>query len=418
MNVSSDEALDISRLSDDERALPRDAVGRYHKYGVSFLDLQPSDLELLRRWRNHPDIQQFMVFRDAITPEMQLRWYLSIDGDREAYSIVLFRGRRVGLTQLRNIDPVAGSAEGGLIIFRGEDQNGLLTYRAALAGMDWDFLERGLSSLWVTVLKTNSRARRLVRSLGYVLHDPDPAGDILRGVVTAAAYFRAAAPWREVIRAETEAEREPGDPFSELGEEERALPRDERGWYGKYGVTFVDLFPSDLELLGAWRTHPDIGAQLGDATTPEEQLRWYREIDPDRNAYSIIEYRGERIGLAHLAIAPDAQSGEGNAMMFRAEHESIAVRCRVLLAGLDWEFLGRGLRCLSISGPRPTALMWRLLTSLGFVFSEPPSAPSMHGEVKAADYFPAARKWRQAAAGSDEDLEAAAAKLLGDGSPR
>ena len=416
MTVSSDEALDLGILSADERSLPRDAVGWYHKYGVTFVDLFPTDLELLRRWRNHPDIQQFMVFRDEITPEMQYRWYASIDREREAYSIVVFRGRRVGLTQLRNIDSVARSAEGGLIIFRGEDQNGLLTYRAALAGMDWNFLERGLTSLWVTVLKSNSRARRLVRSLGYVLHDPDPAGDVLRGEVTAAAYFRASAPWRQVIRAETDAEVEPppAERFGGLTEDERALPRDACGWYVKYGITFIALYPSDFELLHTWRDHAELQSLLGELNTPEQQDHWYRSIDPERNTYSIVEYRGERIGLAHLTMNAQTQSSEGAVVVFRPEHECVAVRCRILLAGLDWEFLGRGFMTVSIAGLEASLPLQRLVRSLGFVLHHPdPASDVIRGTVTGDDYFRAAAKFRGAAADtSDEDLERLAAELL------
>ena len=206
-------------LTVEERALPMTAprtpdqfgptgLRLYHKYGITFVDLTdgPEDLELLRRWRNHPEIQRWMVFREEITPEMQAAWFAALDTTREVYSIVWNRTEQIGLTQLRNIDPIERSGEGGIILFKPEFQNGLYAHRAALAGMDWNFLHRGLETLHVTVRKINSRARRLVKSLGYVLHDPDPAGDVLRGTVTREQYFEAAAKWRPIVRAEAEAE--------------------------------------------------------------------------------------------------------------------------------------------------------------------------------------------------------------------
>jgi RimJ/RimL family protein N-acetyltransferase len=192
--------MDPAVLTDEERALPRDEVGWFSKYGVTFKDVGPTDLELLRTWRNHPEIRRFMVFRDEITPEMQQRWYASIDPERESYSILFVAGEAIGLTQLRHIDARSRSAEGGIIMFRAEHQNGVLPYRAAIAGMDWNFLQRKLERLDVTVLKSNQRARRFVRSLGYVLEDPDPAGDVLKGSVTSERFFRAAAQWRPIIR--------------------------------------------------------------------------------------------------------------------------------------------------------------------------------------------------------------------------
>jgi len=192
----------LHALAPEVRSLPRDEVGWYKKYGVTFRDVYPGDLDLLRQWRNHPDIRRAMVFQAEITEEMQRDWYASTDPARDRYSIVHFRNDAIGLTQLRHIDTERRSAEGGIVIWRPEHQNGLLPYRVAIAGMDWDFLERGFTRLTATVLKSNSRARRFVRSLGYVLRDPDPAGEVLLGEVDPERYFRAAASLRRVIEAE------------------------------------------------------------------------------------------------------------------------------------------------------------------------------------------------------------------------
>jgi len=192
----------LSTLSDEERALPRDELGWYEKYGIKFVDVHPPDLEELRRWRNHPEIRAMMVMRETITWEMQERWYYSFDRNKERYSMIVFDGVRIGLTQLRNIDNQRGTAEGGIIIFRPEHQNGLVPYRAAVAGMDYNFLFRGLKEVHSTVLKANSRARRFTRSLGYELVDPDPNGEVLRGIATPDRYFAAAKKWRSVLLAE------------------------------------------------------------------------------------------------------------------------------------------------------------------------------------------------------------------------
>jgi RimJ/RimL family protein N-acetyltransferase len=201
--------LELATLSEEERALPKyDDNGRfwYRKYGIAFIPLYAMHLDYLRTHRNHPEIRKWMVMREEITPDQQQAWFDSIDPAREEYSIIWNRWEPIGLTQLRHIDGATGTAEGGIIIFKPEHQNGLLTHRAAIAGMDWNFLARGLQSLHVTVLKINARARRLVRSLGYSLHDPDPAGEVLRGEVSAATYFRAARVWRPVIQEDADAE--------------------------------------------------------------------------------------------------------------------------------------------------------------------------------------------------------------------
>lgn len=195
-------------LSSEERSLPHPDPGHYRKYGITFVDLQPGDLELVRQWRNHPDIRRFMVFQDEITPEMQERWYRSLDPHRMVFSVVVFRGEKIGLTHLKNIDSQRLSGEGGIAIWRPEHQNGLLSYRIAIAGLDYNFLQRGLKSVEVTVLSSNSRARRFVRSLGYSL-SPVGDGEIQKGYLDPSVYFPTVRPWRELIRQEMVASGEP-----------------------------------------------------------------------------------------------------------------------------------------------------------------------------------------------------------------
>lgn len=194
--------LVVDVLTAEERALPVDADGHYEKYGIKFVELRVQDLELLRTWRNHPDIQRFMVFREEITPAMQAEWYRAIDWGLEVYTIIYFRGVAVGMTQLKRIDYPGKTAEGGIIIFRPEHQNGLIPYRAAIGGMDSDFLHRGLETITATIRKSNTRAQRFARSLGYTFDDPDPAGDVLRGRVIVDEYFRRAKKWRAVLDAD------------------------------------------------------------------------------------------------------------------------------------------------------------------------------------------------------------------------
>ena len=199
--------LIVDLLTDEERALPTDASGCYEKYGIKFHDLRLEHLEELRRWRNHPDIQRFMVYQDEITPEMQARWFTALESLRavdevESYAMLEFRGQLVGMTQLKKIDYPMRRAEGGIIIFRPEHQSGLIPYRAAIAGLDSDFLHRGLETVYATIRKSNSRARRFAKSLGYVFTDPDPDGDLLTATVSVTDYYGVVKKWRAVLDAD------------------------------------------------------------------------------------------------------------------------------------------------------------------------------------------------------------------------
>jgi hypothetical protein len=61
------------------------------------------------------------------------------------------------------------------------------------------FFEFGIESIWGRVLKTNKRALRYNRALGYVFDPPDPASDVVIGRLTRASYERASIELRRIL---------------------------------------------------------------------------------------------------------------------------------------------------------------------------------------------------------------------------
>lgn len=53
------------------------------KYNIRYIRLQEEDIELVRKWRNHPSITKYMVYREEITPEMQKKWFASINNNEK-----------------------------------------------------------------------------------------------------------------------------------------------------------------------------------------------------------------------------------------------------------------------------------------------------------------------------------------------
>ncbi|WP_108947189.1 hypothetical protein [Shewanella halifaxensis] len=68
------------------------------KFGISFSDIEECDLEMIRQWRNSPEIRQFMVNSEIISPELQKQWFEGLKGDKtRLYSIVYLRGNPLEL---------------------------------------------------------------------------------------------------------------------------------------------------------------------------------------------------------------------------------------------------------------------------------------------------------------------------------
>ncbi len=93
------------------------------KGNLSLIRLTENDIELVRRWRNCEEIQQFMEYRQHISPKMQLKWFRSVDNINNLYSIVRYKGEKIGLCNGKNIDWKKGSMEGGIFTWDKKYQN-------------------------------------------------------------------------------------------------------------------------------------------------------------------------------------------------------------------------------------------------------------------------------------------------------
>jgi UDP-4-amino-4,6-dideoxy-N-acetyl-beta-L-altrosamine N-acetyltransferase len=159
-------------------------------FGVTLRRLTREDLELVRGWRNDPAVSQFMLFRDRITPDMQERWFESIDNDANFYFVIEHRGRKVGLSNIKDVDWHARRGEGGIFVVPEELRTSLLPYQASLVASDYVFFVLELELVTATYTKENRRAMRFNRGLGHVL-DPEVPGVARTSRLTRQAYERA-----------------------------------------------------------------------------------------------------------------------------------------------------------------------------------------------------------------------------------
>lgn len=172
-------------------------------YGVTLSRLAEADLELVRSWRNRPEIRDYMVHREYITEEMQRRWFASINNRYNFYSVIHYDGQAIGLSHTKNVDWTTMVGEGGMMIWSREHQNSAVPFLAALLGTDWMFGKFGLQAIVGRVLKTNKRALRYDRALGYVFETPDPSSETVIGRLTPESYERATKALRTVLTAQS-----------------------------------------------------------------------------------------------------------------------------------------------------------------------------------------------------------------------
>lgn len=72
---------------------------------VVLLPLQKEDIELVRTWRNSPDVAKYMYTDQLITKEQQEKWYEQISEDQsKKYWIITYDNKKIGLVSLTGID--------------------------------------------------------------------------------------------------------------------------------------------------------------------------------------------------------------------------------------------------------------------------------------------------------------------------
>lgn len=142
---------------------------KFTKYGVTFKRLEEADLELLRQWRNSPKINQFMEYREFITPKMQKAWFKSINNLDNFYYIMEYNDEKIGLINNKNSDWESGVSESGIFIWDEKYLNTTVPIFASLLLIEAGFYILNGKKNFIRILKSNTKARNFSMSLGYVL---------------------------------------------------------------------------------------------------------------------------------------------------------------------------------------------------------------------------------------------------------
>lgn len=135
-------------------------------YGVTLRRLTHNKIEMLRQWRNDPKIQQYMFYREYITPEMQERWFVNLDKEHNYYFIIEYEGKEIGLINVKNIDFEKSNGESGVFIYDDSYLSTDVAYRAHLVMFDFIYEVLGLDYTYSHMLDDNSRAIRFAQFMG------------------------------------------------------------------------------------------------------------------------------------------------------------------------------------------------------------------------------------------------------------
>ena len=136
---------------------------------ITLKQIASKDLELVRQWRNSTEVNQFMEYREYITPEMQEQWFQKINNEHNLYFLITVHVRAIGLIYGADIDwkkNIVGNA--GIFIANDEDRENRYALEASILINDWAFAI-GIETIFIKILRDNRRAIMYNKILGYQL---------------------------------------------------------------------------------------------------------------------------------------------------------------------------------------------------------------------------------------------------------
>lgn len=169
-------------------------------YGVTLVRLKEAHLELLRQHRNSPRIQQFMEFREEITPEMQREWFAKINNRNHNYFLIHHEEQFVGQINGTQVDwEKKETRSGGIFVWDESLWKTMVPLSASFLLTDISFLI-GLERTYIKVLRDNPSAATFNRQMGYEMLPGQEHETNQEYVLTRDAYEKKTAKYRRALR--------------------------------------------------------------------------------------------------------------------------------------------------------------------------------------------------------------------------
>jgi len=138
------------------------------------------------KWRSDPENSRWFLTSQTITAEGHEKWLAqqSASGKHFNWLIQLNDGTPVGMIAVYNLDTSTGTAEFGRLLIGEPDALGKGIGREASELAIALSVSAGLSELYLSVLKSNAKARALYDKLGFIVTGEDETTTAMRKTLT------------------------------------------------------------------------------------------------------------------------------------------------------------------------------------------------------------------------------------------
>jgi RimJ/RimL family protein N-acetyltransferase len=149
----------------------RITLQKINAYGIELIPLQKSDLELVRNWRNAPEIAMYMEYKNHISMEQQQVWYKNIVDQQDYYFVIALSDKKIGVIHINLFDETRTTAHVGLYIADSMIIGTGLALKASLALLDFAFYTLNLHTVYAKTHQENTQALAYNLFLGFEKFD-------------------------------------------------------------------------------------------------------------------------------------------------------------------------------------------------------------------------------------------------------
>jgi len=171
--------------------------------GLVIERLKEKDIELVREWRNSDNIRKNMLYQEIITPEQQVEWFHSINNFNNFYFVVEYKGRKVGLVNIKDINWDERNGEAGVFMIERDLSAALIPVAGALSISELVVGVFGFKKLFAKVRKDNKTMQKLNKLFGYkkVENHENENKDYDKYYITPDSYNKYSSKWIKLIHA-------------------------------------------------------------------------------------------------------------------------------------------------------------------------------------------------------------------------
>lgn len=135
---------------------------------IQLCELKFENIELVRNWRNSPEVASYMYNENKITEEQQKKWFEKISNDTTCkYWIIEFDEKKIGLASLNNIDKTLCSCYWAFYLGDTSVRGGGIGAKIEFNVLEYVFTELKLNKLRCEVFVTNEKVIKMHEKFGF-----------------------------------------------------------------------------------------------------------------------------------------------------------------------------------------------------------------------------------------------------------